>query len=298
MSSNREQADLIAVAMPLYGHAALALEAIESVLASNLGNCRSSSSSRSTAIRGTRRSISCCSTPRPIRPSMSCSAGMPARAVLAIVPSTSSSSTFPRRRPSISSMPTTASFPAPSRRFTGSSSSSGCGWVYTNIDTFSVSWRAHYGNRYSRLVHCITDNICDTGSMISIDVFQAGVRFNDDRQNGFEDWEFWLSCIEHGFVGTPCHDTVFEYRLRAESRFKEANRDRATSVSFLRKRHMPLFQRPMLVDFEHEECPRYLFARTEDAAISLFTDPTKPPSDASPRRHHPGLLGQYRRARQ
>ncbi len=80
--------------------------------------------------------------------------------------------------------------------------------------------------------------------MISIDVFQEGVRFNDDRQNGFEDWEFWLSGIEHGFVGTPCHDTVFEYRLRAESRFKEANRDRATSVSFLRKRHSAVVSAP------------------------------------------------------
>ncbi len=36
MSANRELPELIAVAMPLYGHAALALEAIESVLASNL----------------------------------------------------------------------------------------------------------------------------------------------------------------------------------------------------------------------------------------------------------------------
>ena len=169
--------------------------------------------------------------------------------------------------------------------------SSGCGWVYTNIDTFSVNWRAHYGNRYSRLVHCITDNICDTGSMISIDVFRAGVRFDDDRQNGFEDWEFWLSCIEHGFVGVPCHDTAFEYRLRAESRFKEANRERATSVSFLSKRHKALFQRPMLVDFEHEECPRYLFARTEDTADLVLHRSHQAAEDASPRRHHPGVLG-------
>ena len=40
MSGSKELPDLIAVAMPLYGHAALALEAIESVLASNLRSCR------------------------------------------------------------------------------------------------------------------------------------------------------------------------------------------------------------------------------------------------------------------
>lgn len=278
MSGNREPTDLIAVAMPLYGHAALALEAIESVLASDLSGCR-------TVIV-----VSVDGDPRQetfdqlllyaaANPSVHVTFGQNAgpggarnRAIDFVL------ERFPETKAVYFLDADNRVLPGTVETLYRKLLSSGCGWVYTNIDTFSVSWRAHYGNRYSRLVHCITDNICDTGSMISIDVFREGVRFNDDRQNGFEDWEFWLSCIEHGFVGTPCHDTVFEYRLRAESRFKEANRDRATSVSFLRKRHRPLFQRPMLVDFEHEECPRYLFARTEDTAISLFTDPTKPPT--------------------
>jgi len=155
------------------------------------------------------------------------------------------------------------------------------GWIYTNIDTFSVNWRAHYGDSYSRLIHCISDNICDTGSMISIDVFRAGIRFSDDRQNGFEDWEFWLSAIEGGFVGEPCHDTAFEYRLRAESRFKEANRDRSASMSFLRRRHKALFRRPTLVGFEHEEAPRYALIRTGEGMLDVFTDPMLPPGQIS-----------------
>ncbi|QND54633.1 glycosyltransferase (plasmid) [Phyllobacterium sp. 628] len=156
---------------------------------------------------------------------------------------------------------------------------SGAGWIYTNIDTFSVAWRAHYGDSYSRLIHCITDNICDTGSMISIDVFKSGVRFDEDRQNGFEDWEFWLSAVEAGFVGQPCHDTGFEYRLRAESRFKEANRDRSASINFLRKRHKALFRRPTLVGFEHKECPRYALIRTGEGKLGMFTDPTLKPGE-------------------
>lgn len=278
MSGNRDLPDLIAVAMPLYGHAALALEAIESALASNLRNCR-------VVIV-----VSVDGDPRhetfdqlllyaAAHPSVHVVFGQNAgpggarnRVIEFVLEH------FPEARAVYFLDADNRVLPGTIETLYSELRSSGCGWVYTNIDTFSVSWRAHYGNRYSRLVHCVTDNICDTGSMISIDVFRAGVRFNDDRQNGFEDWEFWLSCIEHGFVGTPCHDTTFEYRLRAESRFKEANRERATSVSFLRKRHMPLFQRPMLVDFEHEDCPRYLFARTEDAAITFFTDPAKPPT--------------------
>ena len=277
MSGTKAQPDLIAVAMPLYGHAALALEAVESVLASTHRNCR-------VAIV-----VSVDGDPRhetfdqlllyaATHPSVHVVFGQNAgpggarnRAIEFVLEH------LPEAQAVYFLDADNRVLPGTIGTLYEQLNASGCGWVYTNIDTFSVSWRAHYGNRYSRLVHCITDNICDTGSMISIDVFRAGVRFNDDRQNGFEDWEFWLSCIEAGFVGTPCHDTVFEYRLRAESRFKEANRDRSTSVSFLKKRHKALFQRPLLVDFEHEDCPRYLFARTEDAAISFFTDPTKPP---------------------
>ncbi|TWA19411.1 glycosyltransferase involved in cell wall biosynthesis [Sinorhizobium medicae] len=277
MSGNREDTDLIVVAMPLYGHAALVLEAIESVLASKLSGC---SVSVVVSVDGDPRQ-------ETFDQLLLYAAAHPAVHVLFGANAGPGGARNRAIEYVLANLPDAEAvyfLDADNRVLPGTIETlyrqlraSGCGWIYTNIDTFSVSWRAHYGNRYSRLLHCITDNICDTGSMISLDVFRAGVRFDADRQNGFEDWEFWLSCIEHGFVGEPCHDTTFEYRLRAESRFKEANRDRAASVSFLRKRHRALFQRPMLVDFEHEECPRYLFARTEDAAISYFTDPTKAP---------------------
>jgi glycosyltransferase involved in cell wall biosynthesis len=275
MSAGKD--DLIAVAMPLYGHAALAMEALESALASTASNCRIAIV---VSVDGDPRHeafdllLLYAASHRQIHVVFGTNAGPGGarnRAIDYVLEN------LPEAKAVYFLDADNRVLPSTIETLYQQLLSSGCGWVYTNIDTFSVNWRAHYGNRYSRLVHCITDNICDTGSMIAIDVFRAGVRFNDDRQNGFEDWEFWLSCIEHGFVGVPSHDTTFEYRLRAESRFKEANRERATSVSFLRKRHKALFQRPMLVEFEHEECPRYLFARTEDAAISFFTDPTKSP---------------------
>ncbi|MCR4266982.1 glycosyltransferase [Nitratireductor sp. ZSWI3] len=276
MSSKDKRPDLVAIAMPLYGHAALALEAIESALASNLSGCRIAIvvSVDGDPRRETFDQLLLYAAAHPdIHVIFGANAG----------PGAARNRAIDHVLEHLPEAKAVYFLDADNRVVPGTVETlyhrlveSGAGWVYTNIDTFSVSWRAHYGNRYSRLVHCITDNICDTGSMISIDVFRSGVRFNDDRQNGFEDWEFWLSCIENGFVGVPCHDTTFEYRLRAESRFKEANRDRAASVSFLRSRHKALFQRPMLVDFEHEEAPRYAFVRTEDAAISFFTDPTKP----------------------
>lgn len=152
------------------------------------------------------------------------------------------------------------------------------GWVYTNIDAFSVPWTGHYGDEYSALRHCITDNICDTGSMVSVRVLRDGIRFNEDRENGFEDWDFWLTCIEGGYKGSKCSDAAFEYRLRAESRFREVERQRASSVAFLRKRHKKLFRRDHLVDLEHQEAPRYALRPNEGGPLQLFTDAFQEPT--------------------
>lgn len=270
--------DLIAIAMPLYGHAALVLEALESALASVAGF----QTAIVVSVDGDPRlevfdELALYAAAHPeihvIFGENAGPGGARNRAIDYILKELPEAKAVYFLDADNRVLPYTVD--TLYRRL----QTSGAGWVYTNIDTFSVNWRAHYGDSYSRLIHCITDNICDTGSMISIDVFRSGVRFDEDRQNGFEDWEFWLSAIEAGFVGEPCHDTGFEYRLRAESRFKEANRDRTTSISFLRKRHKALFRRPTLVGFEHKECPRYGIIHTGEGTISAFTDPTQAPGE-------------------
>ncbi len=280
----RERADLIAVAIPLYGHAALVVEAIESVLASQ--------TPRRLAIVVSVDGDPC----REVFDQLTLCAAAHDNVHVIFGPNAGPGGARNRAIDYIlETLPDTKAIyfldadnrvlPTTIETLYQRLISGKAGWVYTNIDTFSVNWRAHYGDHYSRLIHCIADNTCDTGSMISIAVFKSGIsfksgiRFDEDRQNGFEDWEFWLSCIEAGFVGQPCHDTAFEYRLRAESRFKEANRDRASSVSFLRRRHKALFRRPRLVDFEHQECPRFAVVMTGDGMVRAFTDPMRMPNE-------------------
>jgi glycosyltransferase involved in cell wall biosynthesis len=272
-----EALDLVVIAMPLYGHSALAVEAIESALASKAdcrieivvsvdGDPRREAFDALTLYAANRADVHVIFGPN------AGPGGARNRAIDYVVDNLPDAKAIYLLDADNRVLPTTINVLYQRLK------AEQCGWVYTNIDTFAVRWGSHYGDSYSRLTHCVSDNICDTGSMISMEVFHAGVRFDSDRQNGFEDWEFWLSCIEAGFVGTPCHDTAFEYRLRAESRFKEANRDRAASVSFLRRRHKALFRRSTLIDFEHEDCPRYAVLRTGDGAIACFTDPTMPPA--------------------
>ena len=152
---------------------------------------------------------------------------------------------------------------------------SDAGWVYTNIDSFGIEWTGNYDVPYAPLLHVIYDNICDTGSLVRRKVFDAGVRFDEDRRAGFEDWDFFLQALGHGFYG-QCASFGFAYRQRPESRYRAMNRGRAATLEYLRSRHRELSRASTLLAFEHRLDPRYAFRLVEHAGILQFTDPTQP----------------------
>jgi len=151
-------------------------------------------------------------------------------------------------------------------------------WVYPHINSFEVEWTAEYNIPYSRLLHITFDNICDTGSMIRAHALQ-NLRFNEDAKSGFEDWDFWLSAVAQGHIGM-CVDTLgFEYRNRAESRFKEVSRDRSYMLSYLRDRYKKTFSPRKLVEMEHEDAPRFALFEADIFKVKLFSDPLRKATD-------------------
>lgn len=149
-------------------------------------------------------------------------------------------------------------------------------WAYPNIDKFGIGWNGAYHAPYSRLLHITFDNICEAGSMVARRVFDAGIRFDESMRAGFEDWEFWLQCIAHGFTGANCPFFGFDYRQRAESMLRDSHRTKAAIMSYIREKHRVLFAPDTMSQWEHEECPRYAAIATGTYAVSLFTDPLAP----------------------
>lgn len=153
-------------------------------------------------------------------------------------------------------------------------------WVYPNIDKFGIEWAGDYSPRYSALVHIAFDNICEAGSLVSRRLVDAGVRFDETMKDGFEDWDFWLQALGHGFRGANCPTLGFEYRQRAESMLRGSNRIRQSILARLRKKHKRLFDARNLLALEHVETPRYaMFAA--DEVVTLFTDPALDPHAVS-----------------
>lgn len=149
------------------------------------------------------------------------------------------------------------------------------GWAYPDIDMFGIENNARASGQYSVLKH-LGENYCEAGSMVRRDVFDAGLRFDENMKLGFEDWDFWLQCIGAGYVGAHVDCMGFRYRKRPESMLSNSERDRAEILAFIFRKHKALFHRNALVLREHREAPRYAIHLGDSNEVIFSTDPRLP----------------------
>lgn len=155
------------------------------------------------------------------------------------------------------------------------------GWIYPNIDMFGQRWAGDYGGPYSRLLHSHI-NICEAGSLIRRAVFEAGVFFDTGFRKGFEDWEFFLSAWNAGFIGVNIEDFGFLYRKRPESMLSEAEREGAAIRSAMREKHRKAFQPATLLQLEQAEAPRFAIYLSDRNEVILSSDPASQTERLSP----------------
>lgn len=148
------------------------------------------------------------------------------------------------------------------------------GWAYPDIDKFGFDVFCNTAGEYSALAH-LAQNFCDAGSMVRRSVFERGIRFDEQMRMGYEDWEFWLQCMEAGFCGIHVPDMGFQYRQRAESMLKESERHHKEIIHYIVKKHKSIFSVRHFLRAEHEQAPRYAIYVAESDAFILATDPTR-----------------------
>ena len=59
-------------------------------------------------------------------------------------------------------------------------------------------------------------------ALIPRSVWETAGGYNSNMTWGYEDWDFWLSCIEHGLLGRRLPLALFRYRVRPGSMFSSA----------------------------------------------------------------------------
>lgn len=153
------------------------------------------------------------------------------------------------------------------------------GWAYPDISFFGQVWNSEgfdtreTAPRYNTLLHLI-GNVSEAGSMVRADAFRNGVRYDESMRSGFEDWEFWLSMLDAGYVGVPVHKAGFSYRRRPESMLAGSRRLEESLIAYIRQKHTNLFAPRTLMKMEHETAPAFALLLQDEAMVFCFTDPT------------------------
>jgi glycosyltransferase involved in cell wall biosynthesis/GT2 family glycosyltransferase len=145
-------------------------------------------------------------------------------------------------------------------------------WFYPNITYFGLSFDGDHSGPYDVVTHTIA-NICEAGSLVRRRVFEAGVRFDERMRLGYEDWDFWLSAVEHGFRGRHWPSAGFLYRKRPESMISHSARKDAEIRQYMHEKHRWLDDPLDLVGFENREVPRFAIVLVDRGVVRLTSDP-------------------------
>ncbi|WP_233553312.1 glycosyltransferase [Teichococcus wenyumeiae] len=146
------------------------------------------------------------------------------------------------------------------------------GWAYPDIDMFGFEMNFAVRGEYSHFLHLV-ENYCEAGSLARRAVFERGLRFDEAMRQGFEDWEFWLNCARHGFIGRHVPHSGFQYRRRAESMLTGSERLRDSILSYMRQKHAKELRPTALLALEQREVPRFAIFTGLDEAARLTVDP-------------------------
>ena len=98
------------------------------------------------------------------------------------------------------------------------------GFVYTDMMHFgaiSGPWRLPEFDA-DTIVH--KANIGCVCSLVRRQVWEDTGGYNEQMKQGYEDWDFWISCIEKGWQGFRIPEPLFYYRKHQHSMLNEANR--------------------------------------------------------------------------
>jgi len=78
-------------------------------------------------------------------------------------------------------------------------------------------------------------------SMFRKKVWEISGGYNSNMVYGYEDWDFWLTCLENGFYGKRISEPLFKYRKRSGSMLSQANKKEKESLAIAFLNHKKLY---------------------------------------------------------
>ena len=115
------------------------------------------------------------------------------------------------------------------------------GFVYPYIQHFGLRNDAYYLPDFDADTVVHADNIACVCSLVRKSVWKEVGGYNINMKDGYEDWDFWVGCIEKGWKGYRIPEALFNYRKKEETMLRDANRKREQLIAFIVLNHPALY---------------------------------------------------------
>jgi glycosyltransferase involved in cell wall biosynthesis len=149
------------------------------------------------------------------------------------------------------------------------------GWAYSDQFQFgaAIQWV-----RYPRSIlnsRFTVNNLSQPTSLVTRELIDKGVRFDEMLTAGIEDWDFWFNAADAGFSGIYAKNAYIKYRRLAGSRSSLNRANDGYTKFYLRNKHSRSYLVRAFLEQEHAETPRYAFWEAQNLYFSLKTAPTR-----------------------
>ncbi|HWH70639.1 MAG TPA: glycosyltransferase, partial [Candidatus Sulfotelmatobacter sp.] len=94
---------------------------------------------------------------------------------------------------------------------------------------------------FDRATLIAKDNIACVCSLFRKSVWEQVGGYNETMRGGYEDWDFWVGCVEKGWDGSCLHQPLFLYRKSGQSMLSRANQNRERLFAQIVCNHASLY---------------------------------------------------------
>jgi|GEM_PF-786031 len=91
------------------------------------------------------------------------------------------------------------------------------GIAYSDWQYFGAEHRTRTAREYDFSYLCNKENLFTCTALFRRQAWAAAGGYNRNMTHGLEDWDFWIGCGEHGFVGQRIPEVLFYYRMKPGS---------------------------------------------------------------------------------
>lgn len=149
------------------------------------------------------------------------------------------------------------------------------GWAYPSCTRFDFSREFVDVTGPWSMLELLSANYVQTASMVRRELLDNGQRYDEQMRLGYEDWEFWIQGAAAGWRGVHVPEMDFRYRRRGESMLEDSMRNDAAIVSYVRAKHRRLYQPRFVMEREQVELPRYAMYLANLDRVEYTSDPTQ-----------------------